>query len=391
MANTNALDLVESILQDARTATKEASLKKSATDPSEPTTNPVMKADDGTQPAREGSRSAENEADVRKALGEAGNTGQTDASKADGSKPTDTIGTVKQESDELKGNAKNPKTEKDLPPESKGHPSNVTGKYASLHAKGASLLQKFAAVGEKKEDKKPDMTPLKGKDASQPPVIKKAEDAPLTNAIEKEAQLKLAAAQKYEDDATAGYMAAEILVNALNNEKHASEKQAELKATITGIVKTAHADAYNIAQYLAGRKAGIKTATFQRQKFANDAMAEAGAEQGAPPGAGGELPPEAMAAMQGAGGQGPEAGGGPEGGVDPNVAELLHALEAQGITPEQLEAALAAEQGSGEGGEMLGAGGGQGAEGGAVPPPGPEKTGAARQRGVGLALAALRI
>ena len=52
----NALDLAEKFLQDARTA--RAGIEKAGTDPSKPTSHPVMKADDGTAPAREGSRSS---------------------------------------------------------------------------------------------------------------------------------------------------------------------------------------------------------------------------------------------------------------------------------------------------------------------------------------------
>jgi hypothetical protein len=380
----NSLDLVEQILQDARASTKEASLKKSATDPSDPTSHPVMKSEDGTQPAREGSRSAENEADVRKALGNQGITGQSDANSADQSKPTDTIGTIKQDSTELKGNAKEPKSEKDLPPESKGHPSNVTGKYASLREKGASILQKFAAAPVKEKEEKPDMSKLKGKDSSQPPAMKPPIKAAELNELEKDAQLKLAAAQKHEDDATAGYMAAEMLVNALGFGKQAEEQEAMAQATITNIVKVAYDDAQGVAEYLAGRARGFALGNQHRTKFANDAMAAPGAETGGAEGGegGGEMiPPEAMAAMQGGGGGGMPGGGEPDGDegagggeVDPHVEELVKALEAEGITPEQLEAALAAE-GGGEGGGEGGA-----PAGGAMPEPGPEKTGAHRQR-----------
>ena len=93
----NALGLVDRFLADAR-AEKQAALQKAATDPSDPTTHPVMKADDGTVPAREGARSAENEADVRKSLGDQGMTGQEDANKASSTHPSDSIGTQKMDS-----------------------------------------------------------------------------------------------------------------------------------------------------------------------------------------------------------------------------------------------------------------------------------------------------
>lgn len=420
MATPNAFDLVNQILQDAKASEKQASLSKSATDPSDSTSHPVMKADDGTQPAREGSRSAENEADVRKALGNQGITGQSDANKADGSKATDTIGTVKQESDELKGNAKEPKSDKDLPPESKGHPSNVTGKYASLHTKGASLLTAFASLGKEASSKKdeagnpkPDTTPLKPKDASQPAApgkviepngTKTAADATVTKEAElqKEAEVKLACARKYEDDAVAGYMAAQLLTEALGMNKQAEAREVAYQNAVSNIVKTAHEDAQLVAEYLAGIETGSKVASTHRTKFANEALAEdasAGAGEGGG-GGGGEIPPEAMAAMGGAGGgppPGAEGAGGPppgaEGGgggeVDPAVVELVQALEAEGITPEMLEAALAQEDGGAGGGmaippeaggeapppEMAAAGGG-----GEMPPPGVDKASALKQR-----------
>ena len=73
--------LMDNLLEKIR-AEKRAAQKK-ATDGSEPTSHPVMNADDGTQPAREGSRSSENEADVSKDYGVLGNTGQEDANSAD--------------------------------------------------------------------------------------------------------------------------------------------------------------------------------------------------------------------------------------------------------------------------------------------------------------------
>ena len=50
-----------------------------------------------------------------------------------------------------------------------------------------------------KKDPKVDTTPLKGKDSSQSPAIKKAEDATEPTDMQKEAQYKLAAAQAHED------------------------------------------------------------------------------------------------------------------------------------------------------------------------------------------------
>ena len=108
----SAFALMDSYLKQVRGESKQAGLGKAATDPSEPTSHPVMKADDGTQPAREGERSKENDADIKKNLGEAGNAGQRDAGAGTSTKPTDTIGTQKMDAAETKGNVPNPKSER---------------------------------------------------------------------------------------------------------------------------------------------------------------------------------------------------------------------------------------------------------------------------------------
>ena len=110
--------LMDNLLEKIR-AEKRASQKR-ATDGSEPTTHPVMNAPDGTQPAREGARSAENEGDVEKDYGVLGNTGQEDANSATSANAADSIGTQSQASDVVKGNVAKPKAVKDAPDESAG-------------------------------------------------------------------------------------------------------------------------------------------------------------------------------------------------------------------------------------------------------------------------------
>jgi hypothetical protein len=86
-------------------------------------------------------------------------------------------------------------------------------------------------------------------------------------------------------------------------------------------------------------------------------------------GMGGGQAPDAMAAALGGGGGGAPGGapggmgGGGGGDVDPQVLELAKVLEQLGVTPEQLEQAMAQEEGGGGGGLAAGGpGGGPGAD-----------------------------
>lgn len=361
MSNTNgnALDLVSGFLKEAR-AKKSANLSKSATDPSDPTSHPVMKVDDGTKPAQTGARSSENTSDVKKALGEGGITGQEDANSADQHKPSDDIGTKTQASDEVKGNVATPKATKDAPESS--HPTNAlfNEKYSSVTEIGKRLV---AAIS--------DLTKAANVTLTQAPV---ATPAPTTN---KEAELKTAAAQKYTEDAEAGYLAAELLARSMGFGKEAAAEQAQVDSCIGNIVKSAEADAELFVDFLAGHMQGVHEAQTKKANHLPEDPAAAG---------GGELPPELAAAMGGGGGEmgggpPPEMGGGPppemgggggEGG-DATIEALAQALDEAGVTPEELVAALEAEMGGGGGGEM--GGGGPPPEmggGGPPPPPGPE-------------------
>lgn len=369
--------LMDNLLEKIR-AEKRAAQKR-ATDGSEPTTHPVMNAPDGTQPAREGSRSAENESDVESDYGVLGNTGQEDANSATSEKPTDSIGTQSQSSDEVKGNVAKPKPVKDGPAEngrgdaSPGHPSNETfsgeeAKYASAITAGNKLLSLLAtAMGKsaQEDDEEDDENEGEGEsenaqkkeNESMPSEKSDADDKEKAAALKKKAkntkitksaeELKKAAAHKYREEAEAGYMAAGLLAEQLGFGKQAADEQTAVNMRLEGIIKTAQDDADLFADYLQGLETGQNRVALEG-RAAMKKMAQPGLEGmdlGAAPAipAGEGVP---AAALMGAGG---DEGGGEE---DAAAVELLaQALAEAGIGPEEL--AAIAEGGAG------GAGGGE--------------------------------
>jgi hypothetical protein len=370
--------LMDNLLEKIR-AEKRASQKR-ATDGSEPTTHPVMNAPDGTQPAREGSRSSENEADVEQDYGVLGNTGQEDANSASSMNPADSIGTQSQASDEVKGNVAKPKPVKDGPAEngrgdaSPGHPSNETfsgeeAKYASAISVGNKLLAllanamgKTAQEGEEEEEEEEESENAQEKEEESVPSPKSdAADKEKAAGLKKKAglkktaeEIKKEAAQKYREEAEAGYMAAGLLASQLGFGKEAADEQMAVNAQLEGIIKTAQDDAVLLVDYLQGLDEGsLKAASDNSRAFKKIAQpGMEGLDLGeAPPVASGEGIP--AAALMGAGGG--EVGAGGEGGEGEDAAavELLaQALAEAGIGPEEL--AAIAQGGGDAGGEMGG-------------------------------------
>lgn len=396
----NALACVDQYLTEIRMS-KTAALKKKATDPTDPTTQPVMKAPDGTVKATTGSRAAENDSDVKKDYGDAGNTGQEDANSASSEHPSDSIGTQKMDASQTKGNVQTPKATLSKPTkadgdggESPNHPSNATfsEKYSSLLTKGNNFLSKMASLTEKKVAA-PATEAAAAKEGNPVPTqAPKAAAATKPDGDEK----KLAAA-KYPDEAEAGYVAAALLAEELGFTKRAApEVNPATQEQAERLVKFAFQLADDYCDLLDGleKKSEEMPVPAERKfpaapykpKSKNQAKEELGkkANEGFPggdPSGAGMIPPEAMAGdMAGMGGgaggppPGPEGGMAHPGGDEEAVIEqLAQALQQAGITPEQLAEAVAAEQGGG-GGDMGGGGGmppeaGGGA--GGPPPAGP--------------------
>jgi len=375
----NALNLLQTFIKEAQ---KSEQMAKKATDPSEPTSHPVMKTEDGTQKAQEGAKGTELTSDIRKAYGESGVTGQQDAGSAPGNSEK-TIGEMKpMASDSMGGNVQTPKATKDAPPGKGPGDDTFSEKYSELAGIGNRLLGSLSTLIQQKQAAMPPQlaaalgkkeTPKeepKAEEKKEGPAHEKAEGEKAGSAVNKAA----AAAEQYPDDAAAGYMVAESLLNELN-QNQLQQKQAADK--FENIIKTAQDDAVLYASFFNGLTKGAEFGKHARTKAAEGLpMSEEGGEGGegpedaggAPGGPEGGLPPEIMAQLAGgaggagpeAGGAGPEAGGaGPEAGGDEAVIEeLAQALDQAGVTPEELAQAIAHAQGGGEGGEGgLGAGG----------------------------------
>jgi hypothetical protein len=360
--------MMDDVLEKVAAARKEA---KPVGDGSEPTTHPVEDADAGTVAAREGARSAENESDVKKDYGNLGNTGQEDANVATSDKPTDTMGTQSQESDEVKGNVQEPKSMKDDPEQkgrgdgSPGHPSNTTfnenerWKFSSakdVMKAGEQILAGILALKQGSDnavEKKPEETNTAVKKAkpgdSEVPEQKKQEDEAkeaeakkpsIKTASEEE---KKAAAEKYKADAEAGYMAAQILAGHLGFGKKAEDEAAA--SGIESLIKKAEEDADTYCSFLAGHVQGEREGEETASKAATDKKAQPELMAGG----GEEIPPELLAAAAGGGGGGEmvePAGLGEDlgGGGEEAILEALAAEMAQaGVSPEELVSAIVGE------------------------------------------------
>lgn len=422
----NALACIDEYLVNIR-ATKEAAHKKTATDPSEPTSQPVMKADDGTVKATTGSRSSENDADIRKAYGGAGNSGQEDANSASGEHPSDTIGTQKMDASQTKGNVETPKatlpkpTKNDGGGESPNHPTNSTfsEKYSKLLGRGKTFLEKVAALTPAEAAPAPTTTKVAGEGMGENKTEKTnpaATQAPKAEGKEPEDAKKLAAA-KYPEEAEAGYLAAALLAQQLGFSKQAAVKDdPALQSQVEEVVKYAAMLADDYCDFLDGFEKQGEPVPFDRKnpgapykpkskdqakeelgKKANDLFPAGGAE------ASPMIPAEAMAGDMGGAGGGagappmdaggggmPPGAGGMGGGGDEEaiIAQLAQALQEAGITPEQLAQAVAAEGAGGAGGGGMPMGGDPMAGGGMPPeaggggmPPGAEAPGSNPEAG----------
>lgn len=380
---------------------KEAATKL-ATDPTPSTGNPVMSAPDGTQPAKEGERGRENDADVKAELGENANVGETPVnSDTAGKKPTDDMGTMMQDADANKGNVPTPKPAPDA--------TNATvfqePKSASLAKQAKSLLSIFdVPAGTQKaatavSDQGGAVTKV-----TNPPVAANAAPAgdkqtPPEKAMDDMAT-KRASAQKHTAEAELGYAAGLELMEALGMIQPAAEKQAATQK-IAEVIMNAERSATRVCQFKEQYANGLKIAALaQRTKKAEPEIAAmTGAVPPEGPGAGMPVGGGDMS-MGGAGGPPPEMGGGGMGGGmggpppemgaaggmggDPMNEKVLdaiaQALESGQVTADDLIAALQSSAGGGGGGDMGGGAGGPppmggGDGGGADMPPKKEEGG----------------
>jgi hypothetical protein len=414
--NGNLLKLMDAMIERAQLEKSASNLDLASDGKS---SHPSANVDDGTQPAKEGERSAENSADIAKDVPDNVEQAGSKNTPGDSKKPTDTMGTQSMSSDEARaGNVDTPKSTPSMASNPAVGPNPKT-KYGSdqLIGEANSILGELAKVLNISTEKAAsgDEAPAEEAPAEEAPASEEApaeeapaeeapqSDPPQTQQGDKEAadaaELYKKAAGQYPEDEEAGYVAASMLINYLNGD--GTEKQAadgDAYTSVVGeIVKNAEADADAYVSFMQGYQKAMH-GQLKKEAGGDPAalMAAMGGGAGGPEGAMGEMgamggaeggaDPAALAAL--AGGGGPEEAmlggeGGEMGGEELDdeavIEALAEALDEAGITPEELaqvvaeaqgeipaemEGEAAAEEGAGE--EELAAGEDEAAEGEAL-------------------------
>jgi hypothetical protein len=365
----SALDLVQDFLEEIRGSEKKAETG----DGSDPTSLPYKGVSNNTQKATTGARAAENREDVKKSLGSTGVTGQEDASSA----PNVSEKTQSGDMQRLTADDGAPQTIKAYPPKpgDKG-PGDETydKKYASLRDKTAAVLAKYASA--KPDDKKTNTS----ENAVPKENLATPKAAVATSGEDKTAELqKRAAAEKYREEAEAGYAAAQILATnvatALSKQAAARSEETVAMEKIAAVRAAAEDDAGLFIDFMRGHLDAMskKAEPEPEPEPAPEEHAEPDADNagGPPDGDADDQGGVDPAAMMGSGGMPPGAEGGGGESPEAKLEAIAAALEEAGITPEELAEAIAAvEQQQGGGGMPPGAGGmPSGAGGGAGGPP----------------------
>lgn len=393
----------DSILQMMDNLLKEVNLEKQAANldlaSDSKSSHPSANVDDGTRPASEGARSAENKADIAAQV--PNNVEESESKNMDGGskKPTDDMGTVSMDSDTAAaGNVETPKKDhsnsmSDSGPGDDTFSGNWDKASAALLDEANGLLGEIAKIAG--DEIKPEDAPAAEPAAADAPAAGEAQPAsdPSEGAGETPAAdagagddksasdvvgMYKAASAKFPEDEEAGYVAASMLVDYLSGQEKQASSHAQVVADLR---KEAQADAEAYHGFLQGYTDSL---TKQSMPAGLEGLMGGGGGEGGPPMPEGEMPPEggggdeeaAMAALAGAGGPGGE--GGEEGGGELDdeavIEALAEALDEAGVTPEELAEAVAEAQGGGGEAPM----GGEGAEGalaglgGGAPMGGPE-------------------
>jgi hypothetical protein len=363
-------------------------------------THPSANVDDGTQPAREGSRSSENESDVKKQTPNSINNEDTKNQAGGSTNFADTQGTESMASDSgLKGNVDTPKKDhsKSMTDSGPGDDTfdnnwdkaSAADKAGLLLKEGNELLAAVAGLSKSAEGDDGEEAPAAPAGDETAPEAAPAEapsteapaEAPAEGGDDKEAQARAdlykEAADQYPEDMEAGYVAAAMLAQqlGLGQTKEAAEAaQQQTAATVEALRKQARDDADLYCSFLDGyeKQGSQKQAGLEELLGGAGGAPEAGAGDPAALAGEGEAGGEMGAGMAGAGdaaGMGGMAGAGDPAGAaggepsdEESIAAIAELLDEAGISAEDLAAALQEAQGGGEG-EMMGGEGGE-----AVPP-----------------------
>ena len=371
-SNESVLSMIDNLLEQADHVKQAAANLDLASDAK--SKHPSADVSDGTRPATEGARSAENKSDVSKQVPlnveEAASKNEAGGSE----NAADTMGTQSMDADAMKGNVETAK--KESPPIAGEGPGTgdikmeygtkvsadelVSGANSLLKQLSTALNVKTAVDVAPEGEVAPVATPVEGEAQPEAPKVEGAEGEKPASDV---AGMYKAAAKAYPEDEEAGYVAASMLIDFLGEEKSASDKYEQ---TVDGIRKQASTDAESYTSFLKGYEESVKQA--QGMPPGLEGMMAGGPEAGmGGPGAGMGDPAAAMGAPAGgeggggeeaalaalagaAGGEGGMGGeGGEEGGGGPDdeaiIEAIAEALDEAGVTPEELAEAVAEAQG----------------------------------------------
>jgi len=352
------------------------------------TTHPVKKVDDRLQKAKEGERSAENSKDVKNDQGPPSveNAAQASTKNAAAS----IFNVVNRFAKKAEGAVSTPGSAEDdhISTTTKVAPTGEDPANETNSAKAGKEDKRQGGVGGTKHPASTENNSLDGhKYAADTPLEKLAADMQTlgnslltavhhvyqNNGVATQQKTASAPVQPQQQvDADLAYLAGHELAGLVNGtfDKRAADQL--VHQTLTQVIKQASDDADMFIAY-----------AYNFIKASEDGMPPPGGEPPMPPPGGGGAPPmpggggddEAMLAALGGGaggGEPPMPGG--EGGGDAEAQHLAQILQELGVSPEELEQALAAEGGGGGppdmGGPPPGAGGPPPGAGG--PPPGME-------------------
>lgn len=354
--------LIDTLLKEANASDEELSKEASNLDLAgdAKSTHPSANVDDKTKPAAEGSRSSENEADVKKDVPNSINnpdTENTDAKGNEGATVNGDQGTTTMAADSgLKGNVDSPKKDhsgsmSDSGPGDgsdtfKGDWDKASAASALVGEANALLADVAMLSGEPEAPSTPAPTPEQ--DAQ-----KSAADSGQSVEGDEAAEVFKKAAEQFPEDVEAGYTAAALLAQQMGLMKEGSEID-EVDATrISGIQKTASDDADNYVVFLRGYADLMQKAAMPMGAPPPEALAalagegDAGGEMGEEEMAEGAGEEDVGAALEGLGGAEEGAGAEEEAGGGEEEA-IMQLLADSGIDLEELQALLANQPGGGE-------------------------------------------
>jgi hypothetical protein len=301
MTTRNQLDGILASLRQTKEAAMKTAAAKTAADGSKPTSHPIGKAEDGTSAASTGARASENTSDskAQNPLNPDSAGGPKATAPVAGSQGVDAKDATQAAADKPDTSGKSEMGSKDT-----AHPTKSAAELLSERIKAAKEgTPEVAAAADAKKDEKTVTADANTQKAPEPKAVDQKGHTDEKVAADKEA------AEKF-----AGYCKELI-------EKHPDDFQAGVKFAQEVLEIVAAAAQQGASD---GKTAGMDPA------MAGGAM---------PPGAEGGMPPEGAPPMEGAA-EGAE-GAMPEGAEGGDQLDQLAAeLEAAGVTPEELMQAL---------------------------------------------------